>query len=139
MSAEDELDDLTVQFDAMKNDRDYHRNACMTHLMRIRVLEAELADSRQWMAEMRATGAQHADRISALEADLADQVRVTEEHQRLRYQCETENTRLAAELAVAHTQCGHNQLTINALGERLGKKQDAQGELTQCDGPDSYE
>lgn len=33
----------------------------------------------------------------ALEAELSDQVRVTEEHQRLRYQCEIENTRLTTD------------------------------------------
>lgn len=34
---------------------------------------------------------------NAIAAELADQVRVTEEHQRLRYQCEIENTRLTTD------------------------------------------
>lgn len=37
-------------------------------------------------------------KCDALAAELADQVRVTEEHQRLRYQCETRNGKLEAAL-----------------------------------------
>jgi hypothetical protein len=32
-----------------------------------------------------------------------------------------EHAKLAAELAAAHIQCAHNQLTINALGDELAR------------------
>lgn len=71
----------------------------------------------------------------ALAADFAEQVRVTGEHQRLRYQCETENTRLAAELAecksdlaateksdnAAHRACLDYQVRVDALEAALAQ------------------
>lgn len=87
----------------------------------IQRLRAELADSRQWMAEMRATGAQHADRIRALEADLADSRLIAREQEDAHVAA---NMRYSAELALRQTAeayAARNALRVIELEELLRK------------------